>query len=242
LDCGLGAVMSNGKFISYLRVSTDKQGRSGLGLEAQRAAVESYLNGGRWTLAAEYVEAESGKRTDRPKLAKALAHAKAIRATVVFAKLDRLTRNVDLLRSLVASDVDLVFCDLPHVPAGAMGRFLLTQMASVAELEAGLISERTKAALAAAKARGVKLGNPNGARALRGKQIGNKQAVAAVKANAEHRAANLRAIVDDLRSQGFTSVRTIAAQLNERGILTPRGGAWHPTSAARLLFRLQARG
>jgi DNA invertase Pin-like site-specific DNA recombinase len=138
--------MSNGKFISYLRVSTDKQGRSGLGLEAQRAAVEGYLNGGRWALAAEYVEAESGKRSDRPKLAKALAHAKAIGATVVFAKLDRLTRNVDLLRSLVASDVDLVFCDLPHVPPGAMGRFLLTQMASVAELEVGLISERTKVA------------------------------------------------------------------------------------------------
>src|SRR5215469_13185323 len=157
--------MSNSKFISYLRVSTDKQGRSGLGLEAQRTAVESYLNGGRWTLAAEYVEAESGKRSDRPKLGKALAHAKAIGATVVFAKLDRLTRNVDLLRSLVASDVDLVFCDLPHVPPGAMGRFLLTQMASVAELEAGLISERTKAALAAAKARGLKLGNPNGVRA-----------------------------------------------------------------------------
>ena len=109
------------KFISYLRVSTDKQGRSGLGLEAQRAAVQSYLNGGRWTLAAEYVEVDSGKRSDRPKLAKALAHAKAIGATVVFAKLDRLTRNVDLLRSLVASDVDLVFCDLPHVPPGAMG-------------------------------------------------------------------------------------------------------------------------
>jgi DNA invertase Pin-like site-specific DNA recombinase len=232
--------MLNGKFISYLRVSTDKQGRSGLGLEAQRAAVEGYLNGGPWTLAAEYVEAESGKRSDRPKLTKALAHAKAIGATVVFAKLDRLTRNVDLLRSLVASDVDLVFCDLPHVPPGAMGRFLLTQMASVAELEAGLISERTKAALAAAKARGVKLGNPNGARALRGKQVGNKQAVVAVTANAERRAANLRAIVDDLRSQGFTSVRTIAAQLNERGILTPRGGSWHPTSAARLLSRLQA--
>jgi DNA invertase Pin-like site-specific DNA recombinase len=91
-------------------------------------------------------------RSDRPKLAKALAHAKTIGVTVVFAKLDRLTRNVGLLRSLVASDVDLVFCDLPHVPPGAMGRFLLTQMASVAELEAGLISERTKAALAAAKA------------------------------------------------------------------------------------------
>jgi DNA invertase Pin-like site-specific DNA recombinase len=232
-------VMANGKFISYLRVSTDKQGRSGLGLEAQRSAVETYLDGGRWTVVAEYVEAESGKRADRPKLAKALAHAKAIGATIVFAKLDRLSRNVDLLRSLVASDVDLVFCDLPHVPAGAMGRFLLTQMASVAELEAGLISERTKAALAAAKARGVKLGNPNGARALRGKQVGNKEAVTAVKANAEYRAANLRSIVDDLRAQGITTVRAIADTLNERGILTPRGGSWHPTSAARLLARLK---
>jgi len=147
---------------------------------------------------------------------------------------------VDLLRSLVASDVDLVFCDLPNVPPGAMGRFLLTQMASVAELEGGLISERTKAALAAAKARGVKLGNPNGARALRGRQIGNKQAVAAVKANAGHRAENLRVIVDELRSQGVTTVRALAVELNERGILTPRGGAWHPTSVGRLLTRLQA--
>lgn len=232
--------MTKSKFVSYLRVSTDKQGRSGLGLEAQRAAVDSYLNSGRWTLAAEYVEAESGKRADRPKLAKALAHAKAIGATVVFAKLDRLTRNVDLLRSLVASDVDLVFCDLPHVPPGAMGRFLLTQMASVAELEAGLISERTKAALAAAKARGVKLGNPNGARALKGKQAGNKQALIAVRGNADRRAANLRTIVDDLRAEGVSSVRAIANELNAKGILTPRGRSWHPTSAARLLARLQA--
>jgi DNA invertase Pin-like site-specific DNA recombinase len=103
-----------------------------------------------------------------------------------------------------------------------------------------LISERTKAALAAAKARGVKLGNPNDARALKGKQVGNKQAVAAVRAKAEQRAGNLRAIVDDLRSQGITSVRSVAAQLNERGILTARGGSWHPTSAARLLSRLQS--
>src|SRR3984885_6359656 len=192
--------MATGKYVAYLRVSTDKQGRSGLGLEAQREAVTRYLNGGSWTLAAEYVETESGKRADRPKLAKALAHAKAIGATVVFAKLDRLTRNVDLLRSLVASDVDLVFCDLPHVPAGAMGRFLLTQMASVAELEAGLISERTKAALAAAKARGVKLGNPNGARALKGRQTGNKEAVAKKTANATQRAVNLKGIIEDLRA------------------------------------------
>jgi DNA invertase Pin-like site-specific DNA recombinase len=139
-----GRGMAKGKFVSYLRVSTDKQGRSGLGLEAQREAVARYLNGGSWKLVAEYVETESGKRSDRPKLAAALGHAKAIGATVVFAKLDRLTRNVDLLRTLVSSDVDLVFCDLPHVPTGAMGRFLLTQMASLAELEAGLISERTK--------------------------------------------------------------------------------------------------
>jgi DNA invertase Pin-like site-specific DNA recombinase len=230
--------MAVGKFVSYLRVSTDKQGRSGLGVEAQRAAVESCLNGGRWTLAAEYRETESGKRSDRPQLAKALAHAKAIGATVVFAKLDRLTRNVDLLRSLVASDVDLIFCDLPHVPPGAMGRFLLTQMASVAELEAGLISERTRAALTAAKARGVKLGNPNGARALKGKQTGNKEAVAKITANATQRAVNLKGIIEDLREQGVTSIRAIATELNGRGILTPRRRAWHPTSVARLLERL----
>jgi DNA invertase Pin-like site-specific DNA recombinase len=230
--------MAKGKFVSYLRVSTDKQGRSGLGLEAQREAVTSYLNGGRWTLVAEYVETESGKRADRPKLKAALAHAKAIGATLVFAKLDRLTRNVDLLRALVASDVDLVFCDLPSVPAGAMGRFLLTQMASVAELEAGLIGERTKAALAAAKARGVKLGNPNGARALRGKQVGNKEAIAVIKTRAQERAENLRAIIADMRGGGITSVRDIADELNRRAILTPRGGGWHATSVVRLLGRL----
>jgi DNA invertase Pin-like site-specific DNA recombinase len=241
--------MAKGNFVSYLRVSTDRQGRSGLGLEAQRDAVTGYLNGGKWKLVAEYVEVESGKRSARPKLAAALAHAKAIGATLVFAKLDRLTRNVDLLRQLVASGVDLVFCDLPHVPAGAMGRFLLTQMASVAELEAGLISERTKAALRVAKARIAttgqrihpdvkRLGNPNGARALKGKQVGNKEAVAVIKALAQERAQNLRAIIADVRSSGITSVRAIADELNRRAILTPRGGQWHATSVVRLLGRL----
>lgn len=228
------------KFVSYLRVSTDKQGRSGLGIEAQRDAVERYLAGQGGKLMREFVETESGKRSDRPKLAAALCHAKTTGATVVFAKLDRLTRNVDLLRALVSSGVDLVFCDLPHVPAGAMGRFLLTQMASVAELEAGLISERTRAALAAAKARGVKLGNPNGARALRGKQVGNDAAIAAVQARATERASDLRAMVEDIQQHGRVTIRSMADALNERGVLTPRGGAWHPTSVARLLARLNA--
>jgi DNA invertase Pin-like site-specific DNA recombinase len=230
--------LAKGKFVSYLRVSTDKQGRSGLGIEAQREAVERYLNGGSWKLIREYVETESGKRSDRPQLTAALAYAKVVGATLIFAKLDRLTRNVDLLRALVASDVDLAFCDFPQVPQGAMGRFLLTQMASVAELEAGLISERTKAALAAAKARGVRLGNPNGARALCGKQTGNRAAIKVIKERAVERAENLRGVLDEIRAQGITSLAAITAALNERGILTARGGRWHPTSTARLITRL----
>jgi DNA invertase Pin-like site-specific DNA recombinase len=230
--------MAQGKFISYLRVSTDKQGRSGLGIEAQREAVTSYLNGGRWTLVAEYVETESGKRSDRPKLAAALSHAKAIGAKLVFAKLDRLTRNVDLLRSLVAAEVDLVFCDLPSVPPGPMGKFLLTQMAAVAELEAGLIGERTKKALAVAKARGVKLGNPNGARALRGKQTGNAEAVAKIRQKAAQRALDLQGIIATINRAGITTVRGITSELNRQGINAPRGNTWHPTAVARLLNRL----
>jgi DNA invertase Pin-like site-specific DNA recombinase len=230
--------MAKGKFISYLRVSTDKQGRSGLGIEAQREAVSSYLNGGRWTLVSEYVETESGRKSDRPKLAAALSHAKAIGAKLVFAKLDRLTRNVDLLRSLVASDVDLVFCDLPSVPPGPMGKFLLTQMAAVAELEAGLIGERTKKALAAAKARGVRLGNPNGARALSGKQTGNAEAVAKIKEKATRRAIDLQGIIETIKLSGTSSVRAITDELNRQGISSPRGSVWHPTAVARLLNRL----
>jgi len=230
--------VAKGKFISYLRVSTDKQGRSGLGIEAQRQAVIQYLNGGQWTVAAEYVETESGRRSDRPKLGAALSHAKALGAKLVFAKLDRLTRNVDLLRSLVASGVDLVFCDLPSVPPGPMGRFLLTQMAAVAELEAGLIGERTKNALTAAKARGVKLGNPNGARALRGKQTGNAEAVAKIKEKAAQRAMDLQGIIDGIKRSGVTSVRAITEELNRQGISAPRGGEWHPTAVSRLLARV----
>ncbi len=119
-----------------------------------------------------------------------------------------------------------------------MGKFLLTQMAAVAELEAGLIGERTKKALAAAKARGVKLGNPNGARALRGKQTGNTEAVARIKQKASQRAMDLHGIIATIKRSGITSVRAIADELNQQGIAAPRGGQWHPTAVARLLSRL----
>jgi DNA invertase Pin-like site-specific DNA recombinase len=130
---------------------------------------------------------------------------------------------------------DFVAADNPHA-----NRLTIYILAAVAEDEARRISERTRVALAAAKARGVKLGNPNGARVLWGKQVGNKQSVATVRANAKQRAEYLRAIVDDFKSQGTVTVRAIAAELNARGILTPCGGTWHPTSTARLLARLSA--
>ena len=155
--------MARGKFIGYLRVSTEKQGQSGLGLDAQRKAIEDYLNGGRWELLAEYVEIESGKRSDRPELAKALAHSKATGATLVIAKLDRLSRNVAFISNLMESGVEFVAADMPMA-----NRLTVHVLAAVAEHEREMISQRTSAALAAAKARGAKLGNPNGARALRG--------------------------------------------------------------------------
>lgn len=225
-----------GKLVSYLRISTDKQERSRLGLEAQRAIVLSYLNGGRWTLAAEFIETESGKRSDRPQLKAAMTYANAVGATLIIAQLDPLARNRYLVTGLMESGVDFVAADNRHA-----NRRTIHILAAVAEDEVRRISERTKAALAAAKARGVKLGNPNGARALKGKQVGNKQAVAAVKANANYRASNLASIVDDIRTKGITSVRAVAKELNAQGILTPRGGRWHATSVARLITRLSAR-
>src|SRR5215475_946716 len=141
------------KFVSYLRVSTQKQGASGLGIEAQRAAVTAFLNGGDWVLLQEYRETESGKSNDRPQLAKALAHCRMTGATLVVAKLDRLARNARFLLSVVEGSGagGVVFCDLPSLPPGPVGKFMVTQMAAVAELEAGLTSQRTKAALSAAK-------------------------------------------------------------------------------------------
>src|SRR5258708_2007073 len=145
--------MANGKFVSYLRVSTARQGASGLGLEAQRAAVTGYLNGGEWTLVQELVEVESGKRNDRSVLAEALRLCRKHKATLVIAKLDRLARNVAFISNLMKSGVEFVAVDMPSA-----NRFVVHILAAVAEQEAEAISKRTKAALAAAKARGTQLG------------------------------------------------------------------------------------
>jgi DNA invertase Pin-like site-specific DNA recombinase len=225
--------VAEGKFVSYLRVSTDKQGRSGLGLEAQRDAVSRYLNGGRWKLVAEYVEVESGKRNSRPQLQAAISHAKATGAKLVIARLDRLARNLHFVSSLQERGIDFVAADMPDA-----NWLTIHIIAAVAEAVGRTISENTKTALAAAKARGVKLGNPNGARALKGKQIGNADAVAKIKANAAQHAGDLRGIVDDIRRSGVTTVRGIADELHRRGIRAPRGDTWHPTAVARVLNRL----
>ena len=145
--------MAKRRFVSYLRVSTARQGTSGLGLEAQRAAVAGFLNGGDWTLVQEVLEVESGKRNDRPALATALKLCRKHRATLVIAKLDRLARNVAFISNLMESGVEFVAVDMPQA-----NRFVVHILAAVAEQEAEAISKRTKAALAAAKARGTKLG------------------------------------------------------------------------------------
>lgn len=226
--------MATGTFIAYYRVSTDRQGKSGLGLEAQRETVKAFLNGGDWTLAAEYVEIESGRASARPELAKALARCRVMGATLIVANVSRLTRSVAFLSRLLEAGVDVRFCDLPQIE-GPTGRFLLQQMVAVAELEAGLIGQRTKAALAAAKARGQKLGNPTN---LRNQEAGRERGRAARTEAADSRAADLAPIVADIRSAGSTSLREIAAGLNERGIPATRGGAWSAVQVRRILERI----
>jgi DNA invertase Pin-like site-specific DNA recombinase len=230
-------MVSYGGFVAYYRVSTGKQGKSGLGIEAQRAAVERYLNGGNWRIIAEFTEVESGKHADRPQLGKALAAARARRVPLVVAKVDRLTRSVSFLSQLLDAGVDVRFADLPQIE-GAMGKFMLQQMVSIAELEAGLISARTKAALAEAKKRGVVLGGYHG-RDFTAKDI--KASVATRQAQAAQRAADVMPIVKDLQAGGATSLRAIAAGLEERGIPAARGGKWSAVQVARLLDAGQLR-
>jgi DNA invertase Pin-like site-specific DNA recombinase len=227
-----------GKWIAYYRVSTGKQGESGLGLDAQRAAVERYLNGGQWSLTAEFVEIESGKRSDRPQLAAALAACRKAKATLIIAKLDRLSRNVAFIANLMEAEVDFVCCDFPQA-----NRLTLHILAAVAEHERSMISQRTKDALAAAQARGKKLGNP----ALRGDRdpglAANAAAISAKGAatnrtKADQFAANVLPIIREVQKHnGAVSMREIARVLDARGVKTAHGSTWTSVQVGNVLKR-----
>ena len=221
------------KAVSYLRVSTAAQGRSGLGLEAQRAAVEEFCRQRGVTLLAEYIEVESGSHAERPQLAAAVTLARLTGATLLIAKLDRLSRNAAFLLTLRDSGTEFVAVDMPDANSVTVGI-----MAVIAEEERRAISARTKAALGAAKARGVRLGNPNGAAALRRAGKGTEAALEAVRGNAQRRSVALAATLAEIRSEGAASLTAMARALNERQIRTPRGGLWHATSVQRLVARL----
>ena len=224
--------MANGTYIAYYRVSTQKQGKSGLGLEAQQSAVRSYLNGGNWNLVAEVVEVESGKRSDRPKLAEALRLCRLHDATLVIAKLDRLARDAHFLLGLQKAGVRFVAADMPEANEMVVGI-----MAVVAQAERKMISLRTKAALQAAIARGKKLGG------FRGHKIPDHAkdvSLAVRREKASERAADLAPIIAELKGAGITSLGGIARALNERGIPTQRGGKWQAVQVQRVLERVAA--
>jgi len=229
--------MTSDAFVTYCRVSTARQGRSGLRLEAQRAAVESDLRGGDWRIVGEFVEIESGRVAERPELAKALAAARL-----------RLTRSLAFLSRLLEAGVDVRFCDLPQIE-GPTGRLMLQPMAAVAELEAGLIGDRTRKALAAkaawyakldeaerdalrAAGKATQLGGDRGAR-LSGEQRARGRAELSARARA--RSADLATVIAGLRAAGATTLTALATGLNERGIPASRGGRWSPTQVGRML-------
>jgi DNA invertase Pin-like site-specific DNA recombinase len=221
------------KWVSYLRVSTDRQGRSGLGIEAQRSAVADYLNGGSWSLVKEFLEVESGKRSDRPMLADAIKTCRVYGAKLVIAKLDRLSRDAHFLLGLEKAGVDFVAADMPNA-----NRLTVGIMAMVAEEERRMISKRTKDALAAAKRRGTKLGGDRGV--VPSKKV-RAMGVEAQRARADAKAADLAPIIKELQAAGKTSLRAIAAGLNEVGIPTARGGEWSSPQVMRMLDRLPFR-
>jgi DNA invertase Pin-like site-specific DNA recombinase len=208
-------------WISYLRVSTERQGKFGLGIDAQREAVTTFATARRGEILAEYVEVESGKRDNRPALAAAIAHAKRAGAVLLIAKLDRLARSVSLISSLMEAGVEFQATDMPDA-----NRFVVHIMAAVAEYEREQISSRTKAALAAAKARGVRLG-------VNGRVLADQAIAEAVEF--------CRPLENDVReiiARGASNLREIAAALNERGIPARQGGPWWPSNTAALVRRL----
>lgn len=220
--------MPSGAFVAYYRVSTARQGSSGLGLEAQQRAVRDYLNGGNWQLCAEYTEVESGKRNSRPKLAEALAAAKRYKAKLIIAKLDRLARNVAFIANLMESKVEFEAVDMPDA-----NPLTIHIISAVAQHERELISQRTKAALAEAKARGRRLGNPTNLEEAR------KRAAEVRRSTARQSASNALVLIQKLQSIGIETLREIAEQLNERHYPAPRGGQWQATQVRRVLERFR---
>jgi DNA invertase Pin-like site-specific DNA recombinase len=216
--------------VSYIRVSTASQGRSGLGIAAQREALTRFAAAEGFDIVAEYVEVETGKGSDaldrRPQLAAALGKARALKCAVAVAKLDRLSRDVAFVSGLMAQRVPFIVAEL----GADADPFMLHLFAALAEKERALISQRTKAALGAAKARGTKLGNPALGEA-------RKAAVASLKANADKGAANVLPIIRQIQGTGATTLRAIADALNARGIATPRGGQWYAASVRAVLAR-----
>jgi len=213
--------MTQRAFVAYYRVSTARQGRSGLGLDAQKRAVTEFLNGGSWELLAEFVEIESGKTDDRPELEQALATCELSGATLVVAKLDRLSRNLAFLAKLQESGARFVAADMPEA-----NELTIHIMAAVAQAERKAISVRTKEALAAARARGVRLGGSRGN--LEDLRRGPAKSAEVRSRQAAQRANKVRAQIDAITSDGeHRSLRQIALALNERGIRAPRGGKWH---------------
>ena len=238
--------MATGKFVAYFRVSTERQGRSGLGLEAQREAVTRHLNGGQWSLVAEVVEIESGKRNDRPKLAEALRLCRLHGATLIIAKLDRLARNVAFISNLMEAGVDFTAVDFPQA-----NRLTVHILAAVAEHEAAMISARTKAALsvkrdwlasrtpeqrAELEAAGKRTRLGGDGRHLQGVQKAGHAAGLRVRtARAARRASDLAPTIRELQAAGY-SLRSVADELNTRGIETSRAGSkWSATQISRVL-------
>ncbi|HUD10991.1 MAG TPA: recombinase family protein [Candidatus Saccharimonadia bacterium] len=212
------------KYIAYYRVSTDKQGLSGLGMDAQRQAVASYM-AGQGELASEFVEVESGRKDNRPQLLAAIAECRKQRAVLLIAKLDRLARNVHFISGLMNSDVEFVAVDMPSA-----NRLTIHILAAVAEHEREMISQRTKAALAAAKARGTKLGNPRAA-----------EAAAKARAAKPHHvvAPEVLKLMTDWRNQG-KGLREITRELNRLNISTPQGKQWYPCTVRTQILKASA--
>ena len=231
--------MREAKWVSYLRVSTGRQGREGLGIAAQRDAVAALVRAQGGRMLDEFVEVESGGNNDRPELQRAIRRAKVSGARLVIAKLDRLSRSASFLLHLRDSGVRFVAADLPTADETVVGI-----MAVIAQREREVIAQRTKDALAVARRRlakvGRRLGNPNGAAALRRAAKGNRAALAQVAEDAQARAEQYRDTLADVDPKGTLSLRMVAAELNRREIEAPRGGRWYPMGVARLRERLIA--